>query len=355
MKRFTTLALVAILSLAAASAWSYYKLVGTHEVMSAKGKAFLDTLGPKETAVAVLDYDSPQRLDWHFIPKDNRKGLQVRNMNDAQRKAAHALLHAALSEAGYKKATQIMEMENLLLALQKKSGKTTPIRDPERYYFTVFGKPGGDLRWGLSVEGHHMSLNFVIDNEQVISTTPAMFGANPATVLSEVIPAVPKGTRILKAEEQLAFDLLASLTPAQKATAIIDKKAIAELRAAGEAQPPQTSPDGLKVADMTDEQAQTLHKLIEAYAGNWPADVAKQRLASIEKAGYKNVQFAWAGAEKPGIGHYYRVQGPTFLIEFVNTQPDAAGNPANHIHCAWRDMEGDFGIALKRAPNPVSK
>ena len=78
-----------------------------------------------------------------------------------------------------------------------------------------------------------------------------------------------------------------------------------------------------------------------------PAEVATERLSAIEQAGFEKVYFAWMGAEKPGIGHYYKIQGPTFLIEFVNTQADAAGNPANHIHCLWRDMRGDFGIPIK--------
>jgi hypothetical protein len=78
-----------------------------------------------------------------------------------------------------------------------------------------------------------------------------------------------------------------------------------------------------------------------------PAEVAKERLTDIEKSGFGKVKFAWAGADKLGIGHYYRIQGETFVIEFVNTQPDAAGNPANHIHCFWRDMRGDFAIPIK--------
>ena len=354
MKKLTTLALAAILVLGATTGWAFYKLASTGANMSESAEKFLATLKDEQRSKAVMDYAAPERVDWHFIPKDKRKGLQIREMSQEQRQAAHALLKTALSESGYDKATTIMEMENVLAELQKKSGKTTPLRDPERYYFTVFGKPDGKLRWGLSVEGHHLSLNFVVAEGKVISCTPATFAANPATVMNEVIPSVKKGTRILKGEEQYAFDLLAALNAEQKKTAIIAEKALAEVRAAGEAQPPSTTPDGLAAGKMTDSQVKILKSLIAEYAANWPADVAKERLDAIEKAGFANVHFAWAGAEKPGVGHYYRVQGPTFLIEFVNTQPDSAGNPANHIHCIWRDMEGDFGIAIDRVKNPLA-
>lgn len=345
MKKFLSLVLVALV---ATTGWSFYKLSGTGQELSLQANKFLATLTDDQRAIAALDYDSPARVDWHFIPKDKRKGLQIREMNQQQRQAAHALLKTALSEAGYSKAMQIMEMENLLKTLQAKTGKTTPLRDSERYYFTVFGKPSDAEKWGLSVEGHHLSLSFVIDKGEVISSSPAAFAANPATVMSEVIPSIKKGTQILKNEEQYAFDLLASFTPEQKKQAIIAAKALKEVRAAGEPQPARTSqPEGIAAGSLSPESSKILKALIATYAANWPADVAQERIGAIEKAGFDKVYFAWAGAEKPGIGHYYRVEGPTFQIEFVNTQPDAAGNPANHIHCVWRDVRGDFAIAVQ--------
>jgi hypothetical protein len=272
--------------------------------------------------------------------------LQVRNMDENQRKAASALLQSALSEVGYSKATKIMAMEALLKELEKaKTG--TPLRDTERYYFTLFGTPSADSKWGLSVEGHHLSLNFAIDKGHVISSTPSAFAANPATVMNEVLPAFPKGTRILKGEEQLAFDLLASLTPEQKKAAIVDNKPMEEVRNAGKPQPASGGPEGIAATKLTSDQAKLLRSLITEYAANMPADVAEERLGAIDKAGFEKVFFAWMGAEKPGIGHSYRVQGPTFQIEFVNFQKDAAGNEANHIHCLWRDMRGDFAIPAK--------
>ena len=352
MKRSHLLVAFLLLTLVATSAWSYFRRASSGEGMTAQATKFLGTLSEDQKKIAVLPYDSEARVGWHFIPffdkdgKPGRKGLQVRNMDENQRKAASALLQSALSEVGYGKATKIMAMEALLKELEKgKQGGQ--IRDTERYYYTLFGTPSADSKWGLSVEGHHLSLNFVIDKGYVVSSTPATFAANPATVMNEVLPAFPKGTRILKGEEQLAFDLLTSLTPEQKKVAIVAGTPLEEVRNAGKPQPAINGPQGLFAAKLTSEQAKILRSLISEYAANMPADVAEERLAAIDKAGFDKIQFVWQGAEKPGIGHYYCVQGPTFQIEFVNKQPDAAGNEANHIHCLWRNVRGDFAIPAK--------
>jgi hypothetical protein len=238
-----------------------------------------------------------------------------------------------------------MELEIILRELEK--ARKGPLRDPERYFFTVFGKPEGSGRWGLSVEGHHLSLNFVVENGHVVSSTPTVFAANPATVMSEVPGGQPKGTRLLAKEETRAFELLASLNAEQLKTAVIDATAPREVRAAGEPQPPQTAPAGIPASQLSESQRKMLNSLIESYTENLPDQVAQDRWNAIRMGGSENVHFAWAGAQKPGVGHYYRVQGPTFLIEFVNTQADAAGNVANHIHSIWRDMRGDFAIPVK--------
>jgi hypothetical protein len=310
--------------------------------MREAAQSFLATLDEAQKAKAVLPYGSPQRVDWHFIPKDERKGLQVKDMTQEQRQAAKALLQACLSEIGFQKATRIMEFEKVLLELEK-GRDGGPLRDPYRYYITIFGAPDGEGRWGLSIEGHHLSLNFVVEGDQVISSTPAVFAANPATMMTAV-GGVEKGTRILEMEEKLAFDLLASLSAEQRGKAVIHATAPREIRAAGEAQPPQDPAEGIAYGELNEDQARLMRQLVESYTRNMPIEVARQRIAAIRDAGPENVRFAWAGPDQPGTGHYYKVQGPSFLIEFVNTQPDAAGNPANHIHCIWRDMHGDFAL-----------
>jgi len=325
------------------AAWSAAPSSGAE--MTNAAQAWLAALDDQQRSTALMEYASPARLDWHFIPKASRKGLQIRDMNMGQRELARKLLKTGLSQIGYDKATKIMEVENLLKELEKNK-TNTPLRDPYRYYFTLFGKPDAKERWGLSIEGHHMSFNFVIENSKVISSTPHMFGANPATMKGEELIGFKPGMRLLAGEESLAFDLLKSLTPEQRTVAIIAEKALEEVRSAGQPQPPTDAPVGLSAQKLATEQRAILQSLLAVYAGNLADDVAREKLAEIEKSGLPNVWFAWAGADRPGVGHYYRIQGPTFLIEFVNTQPDAAGNPANHIHCTWRDVRGDFAIPI---------
>ena len=308
---------------------------------------FLSSLDEAQRTKATMGFDDPRRLKWHFIPLAERKGLQIKEMNGDQRKAALGLLESCVSEAGYHKAEVIMGLEAILRELEK-TRKDGPIRDPERYYWTVFGTPSKTAKWGLSIEGHHMSLNYVVNGGKLEAFTPSMFGANPATLHSHSVAGAPEGgTRILGQEEELGFKLLKSFDAEQRKTAVTAEKAPADVRGAGEPQAPQSAAEGIAAKDLKPEQLETLRLLISTYLNNMPRETAAARVAEIEKEGFDKIHFSWQGADKPGIGHYYRVQGPTFLCEFVNVQPDAAGNPANHIHAVWRDLRGDFGVPAR--------
>jgi hypothetical protein len=337
--------LLAGLSLVAAAGWTFVNAVHVGADMTRAANQFISQLDDGQRATVVLEFDTPGRVEWKFTPQDSRKGLQIKEMNPAQRTAAHSLLKSCLSEVGYHKATKIMELEHILLELERGKGGRN-IRDTERYYFTVFGQPSEKDRWGLSIEGHHLSLNFVIDGGTVISSTPTFFAANPAIVKNQVPGGQPVGTQVLKEEEELAFSFVNSLNDEQRGKAIIADKAPREIREAEKPQPPTEEPAGLPLTDLSAEQKMALRNLVFSYLDNLPEEVHQQRFEALRSAGPNNIYFAWAGPTEPGIGHYYRVQGPTFLIEFVNTQPDPAGNPANHIHCVWRDMRGDFAVPV---------
>lgn len=336
---------LALFAVLAGGGWKAFFYRGAAGEMTQDAEAFVASLSAEEKSQATMPYNDKRRVEWHFIPKPERKGLQVKHMSAKQRELAKALLASALSEVGYTKATTIMSLEQILAELEKNK-KGGNIRDAERYYFTIFGEPAAKGTWGLSVEGHHLSLNFVVTDGQIASHTPAFFGANPATVQKDYGVGPKMGTRILKDEEALAFDLLAALDPEQRKQAVIADKAPADIRAAGEAQTPRDAAAGIPAAKLSEGQRKTLLALIKTYCHNMPAEVAEAELAAIDKAGFDQIHFAWAGADQPGIGHYYRVEGPTFCLEFVNVQPDAAGNPANHIHSVWRNRGGDFAIAV---------
>ncbi len=304
--------------------------------------AFLQTLDEKQSAKATMPYDSPERVGWHFIPMPTRKGLVLKDMNAAQKTAALRLLRACLSEAGYDKASKIMLLEGVLRQLEGAGSEER--RDPEKYYLTIFGTPSDSELWGLSFEGHHLSLNFSCRGGELVDSTPQFFASNPAKIMTEVKGQLGKGTRVLRDEEDLGFELIGSLTDAQKETALIAKEAPAELRFAGEPQAKVDEPVGIAYSALTDEQARLLKQLVSIYANAVPEATARQRHELIDTNDWQNVYFAWAGATTPGVGHYYRIRGKDFLIEFVNTQADASGNPANHIHCVWRDLTGDFDL-----------
>ena len=321
----------------------------TAPVASAMAEAankVIAALTPEQKAKVVLAFDDPSRVDWTNIPKPTRKGVQLREMSAEQQKLCHELLKVTLSDQGYEKAVRIMSLESNLNEGEKNL-KNGPIRDPQRYFLTIFGQPSDAGNWGWSFEGHHFSLNFVIRDGQVTAETPSFWGANPATVKIFVEGGPKVGTRTLADEEQLAFQLVKSLDAQQSQVAIIADKAPNEYRAAGKPQPPQSGPEGLPAKKMTDEQKATLKGLVKTYIAHWADPIAQKRLAEIEAAGWDDVHFAWLGATEPGVGHSYRIHGPTFILELINVQSDPAGNPANHIHSVWRDPRGDFSLTLK--------
>jgi uncharacterized protein DUF3500 len=317
----------------------------TAAAMADGATKFLASLSAEQRQKATFAFeDEANRLDWHFIPRE-RKGLPLKDLDEKQRDLALAFLRTGLSAQGYKKATSIMELEKVLGEIEAKAraasgrGGSGITRDPINYYFSVFGTPAPKQPWGWRVEGHHISLNFTVVNGELIATSPSFFGSNPA----EVKEGPQQGLRILKGEEDLARALLQSLTDEQRKTAILDVKAPNDIVSFNSKQADPLSPDGIAAAQLTPPQRDMLKKVIDEYAGQMTAELAADRLDKIQKGGFDKVHFAWAGEAEHGKPHYYRIQGPSFLIEYDNTQ-----NNANHIHSVWRDFAGDFGRDLIR-------
>ncbi len=310
-------------------------------------KAFLESLNDEQSQKAVLEFGSEKRVDWHFIPKPTRKGLPIMEMEESQKELAMKLMRAAISQLGYTKATTIMQLESVLRKLEGgENPEVVARRNPEKYYFTIFGTPANQNRWGLSIEGHHLSLNFVLNGNKILDSTPQFFASNPAELKEDYGPGFGKGMRVLQAEEQLGFKLVKSLGESQFEMAELPGETPSEIRGAGEPQPPTVTLPGIPASELIEEQRAILRELMEAYTKKMKPAVSQERWKAIEDAGFEKIKFSWSGATRPGIGHYYVVQGPTFVIEFINVQPDAAGNPANHIHCVWRDMMGDFDLPI---------
>lgn len=336
-------ACLALLALAAVAGLAYVAQQGESSGarMVAAAKNFLGTLNDDQGKKATFDYDSKERTNWNFIPlqdaqrKSTRKGLPLEEMKADQKKAALELVRAGTSQAGHEAATAIMSLEAILNEQEK--GKAM-VRDPEWYFFTVFGTPSTKDKWGWRVEGHHLSINFTMNGAQVVAATPTFFGANPA----EVRGGPKKGLRILAPAEDLARQLFKALDDDQKKIAYSDKS----FPEPGQntLTPKVGAPAGLAAAKMTADQKDILTKLLKSYANRWAPDVAELEMKGVMDAGIDKVHFAYNGGTELGEKRTYRVHGPTFLIEFLNEQADSAGNAANHIHSNWRRLKGDFGI-----------
>jgi len=265
--------------------------------------------------------------------------LPFRELRDSSVPAAHKLIASSLSPTGYQQTLDVMSLEEVLYLIEVGDRvKNRENRDPKKYYFSIFGTPTPTGKWGWRLEGHHISLNFLMDKGEIVSSTPEFFGANPAIMDG----GGGRVIRVLAPEEDLARQVLKLSSPDKKSVVLIDTKAPGEIRGANAPQPDKDAPVGLPGSQMNADQKKVLGELLGEYLKNMPADVSAKRRAALEQAGVDNIYFAWWGGTERNEPYNYRVQGPTFLIEHNNTQ-----SSANHIHSVWRDMRGDFGLALK--------
>jgi Protein of unknown function (DUF3500) len=328
------------------------------EAMSKAASSFLSLLNAEQKAKATFALTDAERMNWHFVPMD-RKGLTLKDMNDAQKAAAMELLKSSLSQRGNFKATSIISLEPVLQVIEG-STRRFP-RDPGLYYISIFGDPSkGD--WGWRFEGHHLSHNFTVVKGKAVIEAPAFYGTNPAEVFADV---PQKGMRVLGAEEDLGRALITALDEKQRKVAIYDAKAPGDMLTFDHKEAKPQDKVGITASQLNGKQFAMLEKLVEEYVSNVPDDVASARRAKFKSAKKEEIYFAWSGAiertdksytldtrdlapgaARPNLtgklqGHYYRIQTPTFLIEYNNTQ-----NNSNHIHSVWRDFTGDWGRDL---------
>lgn len=344
MRPFTCL--VAALLLQSLSVFAHSD--GPHPTWSAAGKmrlsanALLALLPPHLKAEAVRPFDDADRLDWGFTPR-SRKGVTLKQLDAKQRDAVHALLKQALSAAGQRRVTNIIELELVLRDIESFGAL---MRDPENYHVTIYGAPDARKPWGWRFEGHHLSLNFTLAGDRMAVDTPSFFGANPAEVRS----GPKKGLRTLKEEEDEARALLESLTPAQRTEAVFDTRTYGDIVTGAKDQVEPLDRKGIAAAQLNDAQREQLMKLIETYANNFEAGIAEARMRRAKEGDFGAIRFGWAGATERGKPHYYRIQGEAFLIEY-----DSSQNGGNHIHTVWRDFKGDFGRDLLREHHEGTK
>ncbi len=297
---------------------------------------FLSTLDHELLEKAQFKINDDERYNFNYVPIA-RKGPTFNDFNPIQKEAAIHLLKASLSEEGFKKTSEIMALENVLMVLgqnKKKMPDGTPMRDALNYHFTIYGKPDKDEFWGWRFEGHHVSLNFVASKETILSGTPTFMGSNPGVVPS----GKSKGKQVLKKETEIGFELLNSLSKEQLSQALFTEEAPYEIFSRNNKTAINLEPKGVPFSALSQEQKVIFQKLLNLYLNNYEAEFSKIFRTKIEHADINKLSFAWAGSIEPGKGHYYHIQGPTLLIEYDNTQDNA-----NHVHTVVRDLTNDFG------------
>lgn len=300
-----------------------------NRLMVAETLALLDGLDHHRERAAVMSFDSPARFDWHYIPRD-RPGLHLRDMTERQRRAALGMVRAALSDTGFASALGIMDLEEVLKAAEPGG------YDHLNYAVAIFGNPHAGPPWAWRLDGHHLSLTFTVVDEDTITAVPHFMGANPATLDRHHLVH-----GVLGAEEKLGRALFAGLDGPRRSRALMSETALDDIVTGPGREYALRHPVGLPFGQLTEGERTALMELIGVYAHRLRPELAELELSRLDAAGPERLHFAWAGGAEPGQPHYYRIHGPTLVIEYDNTQ-----DGANHIHTVWHDPALDFGLDL---------
>ncbi len=304
--------------------------------MARSARAWLAQLDDRQRAAAQLPWSSTRREDWHYVPRV-RAGLALRQMSQAQTAAAWDLLGTLLSARGREQVSALLRLEGILGDMTR----NPVLRDPGNYALVIFGDPAGAEPWAWRFEGHHLSLTAVVAPEHGVGVTPVFFGANPAKV---PVNHAHAGFRLLGAEEDAVFGLVRSLEGELRTEAVIADRSLGDIISGPGREHALQRPEGVALARLNEAQRAGVMHIIELYVGTMRSEIAAPRLARMREAGSDGLHFAWAGSLTPGHPHYFRVHGPTVLVEYDNTQ-----NGANHVHSVWIDPLGVFGRDLLRA------
>jgi hypothetical protein len=303
--------------------------------IAAAAAAWLDGLDATQRATATFPFETDERFAWQYTPGP-REGLAIRDMGLDQRAAALAIVRASMSDRGAGEVAAVIGLETVLGALERKARRPGwQRRDPELYWFAVFGEPGGSAPWSWRIGGHHVAIQATLAGGRVIGSAPSFLGSNPA-----IIPRGPRaGARTLGGEEDLARRLLGGLTGTARRKAIIDDVAPADILSGNGPRARTASiPTGVRYADLDRSGREALERLVRHYLERFRPEIASVEWDRIRSAGLDDVTFAWAGPDDPGRGRYHAVRGPAFLVEYDNTQ-----DGANHIHAVFRDLTNDWG------------
>jgi hypothetical protein len=310
---------------------------GTPEAIEAAARAFLRSLPQAARARATFPFAGAERTRWHWtVPASvPRNGLPLRDLSAEQRRLALGLLRASTSASGYRKALDIMALQGVLKRMATGIDDTF---DADNYFVSVFGTPGSRA-WGWRFEGHHLSRHFTVAGGSV-AVEPFFLGAWPTRAGSSY-RSVARGFRTMPREEDAAREIVLLLDGGLRRRAVFSSESLTDhvTQNAVRARPPE--PVGVLAGDLPSAGQARVLELLRTYLANHPPALAADLLARVERAGIARVRFGWAGSTQPGQPQYYRLQGPTFVLEFDNSR-----NEGTHIHSVWRDYQRDFGRHL---------
>jgi Protein of unknown function (DUF3500) len=305
--------------------------------VEAAARAFLASLSPAQRARASFPFGGAERTRWHWtVPASvPRNGLPLGQMSAKQRGVALALFRSSVSPAGYRKALDIMALQGVLQRMD--TGLDDPF-DPDLYFVSVFGEPGFRA-WGWRLEGHHLSRNFSIVRGRLV-TEPFFLGAWP-TRAGSAFRTVVQGERAMRREEDAAREIVLSLQGRLRRQVVFSSESLTDHVTQNAVRVKPLERVGVRTHDLPSSAQRRVLEIIRTYLANHPDAMARDALTRIQRAGIARTRFGWAGSIRPGLPHYYRLQGPTFLLEFDNSR-----NSGTHIHSVWRDFERDFGRHL---------
>ena len=295
----------------------------------------LDAMSAEQREEGTWAFSDRERFDIHYAPID-LEGVRHGVLADTAKHAGEGLLAAVMSTRGHDKTRAIRALELDIRELESGRPGVTEFRDPERYFWAVFGEPSDDASWGFRFEGHHLSLNVTVAPGQAAATLPLFLGAQPRLV-PEGMPSA--GVAVLGEEERLARELYSSLDESQRAAATLPYKRDRGHMRGQVSTLADPLPVGLPHSDMNDDQRTMLDAFLGEFAGLWNVEIAAARLGEIEAA-RENLHFAFVAADDPPFSFYVRVSGPGVLVEIDNT---AGGD---HLHAVWHRPGADFGEDL---------
>lgn len=291
----------------------------------------LDALDAGQRRAVLGSFSTAEWHEWTYLPGE-RPGLLLGRLTAEQRDRAQDLLETAFSPRGRSDLALVRRTEEIRRELSPADDSPAPHLDPV-YWVRVLGRPDGDEPWGWRISGHHLVAQATLVGDAVV-TTPQFVGAQPA----EISRGVHRGFQSLPREQDLARQLVLVLEEDQRRQALTPGQAPDDLLTRQDPAVVGFPARGLARRGMDRRQGELLEALVRQYLDRSPAAVADAAWAAATEAGWDDVHFTWAGGLHRGEGHYYAVTGPTFVLEYDNTQESG-----NHVHCVWRDRQHDLG------------